>query len=237
MNAATCLEPVTTRLDVEALQRLLSATLGAGTGVACSGVDGDPQQLWPTERAAVGQAVPRRQKEFASGRIAARQALSQIGCLPEAIPCAPDRSPIWPAGATGSIAHNGRVCVAIATHQNRHQFMGLDLEDESAMDPALWDTICTPGELSSLSSLPPHERPSRVTRIFCAKEAFYKWQYPQTRRLLDFQDVAIELAPDASRFHARGTSQSIHPLPRCQQGGRFLSTQGLLLAWLIGAPA
>ena len=237
MDATVCRHLAEVRLDMGALQRTLADALGPDTGVACADVLGDPLQLWPAERAAIGRAVPRRQREFAAGRASARAALGQIGVPAQAIPSSPDRAPVWPAGTTGSIAHNARVCVAIAKRRTRCQSVGIDLEDEGAIEPALWEGICTPQELRLLSSLPRQEQSACVTRLFCAKEAYYKWQYPQTRQLLDFQAVEIALTSHASRFRARATNRAPLALPVCQQEGHFLSTQGLLLAWLTGAPA
>ncbi len=218
------------------LRQALVEAMGPGIGVSCTGVDGDPQLLWPTERATIRQAVPRRQREFAAGRSAAREAMRQIGWPPVSIPSAPDRSPIWPDGVVGSIAHTGQACVAIAGRRGRVHAMGIDIEEDRPLEPALWETICTPEELSTVASLPRSGRGRWVTRLFCAKEAFYKWQYPQTRRMLDFRDVQVSLSQDNEGFSVQPPVPTATPLLTCQHEGRLMTRQGLVLAWLTGAP-
>lgn len=223
--------------DLAFLRQQLVAAMGPGIGVACTGVDGDQKLLWPVERATIRLAVPRRQREFAAGRWAAREAITQIGRAPSAIPSAPDRSPIWPEGLVGSIAHTGRTCVAIAGRRDHVYAMGIDIEEDIPLDPDLWESICTPEELAAVASLPRSERGQWVTRLFCAKEAFYKWQYPQTRCMLDFRDVQVTQLRDRSGFVAHACISTLSPVLKCQHEGRLMIIQDLVLAWLIGAPA
>src|SRR5690606_967724 len=96
MDATACASPPRAPLHLDILRRQLEHAMGPGTGVACTGVEGNLQRLWPVEHAAISHAVPRRQREFAAGRTAARAAMSQLGWPPSAVPSAPDRSPIWP---------------------------------------------------------------------------------------------------------------------------------------------
>lgn len=233
MGAAQCLRPATEPSPLEALRRQLARALGTGLGVACRDVDGDPDQLRPSERPAILKAVPARQREFAAGRCAARDAMQQIGWAPEGIPSAPDRSPVWPDGLTGSIAHGGRVCVAVVGRRHEAHAVGIDIEQDLPMEPALWPSICTADELACVEQLPPHERGQRVIRLFCAKEAFYKWQFPQTRRLLDFSDVQVVLSDDASAFLVHQVSAHA-ALPRCSRAGGLIAVHGLVLAWMVG---
>lgn len=234
MNAVACVNSPMEPLVFDSLRQQLAEKIGPGIGIACRGVNGDPGTLWPVERAAVLKAVPRRQREFAAGRAAAREAIERIGWPAEAIPSAPDRSPVWPNGLTGSIAHTSHVCVAIAGRRDQVYSMGIDIEEDIPLDRDLWETICTPGELVSMALLPPSEHGRRVTRLFCAKEAFYKWQYPQTKNMLNFCDVQVTLCPTGFRVHPAATRDS--PFFFCEQAGRVLTCYGLVLAWLIGRP-
>lgn len=222
---------------LRSLGQQLAKELGSGIGIACRDVDGDPEVLWPVERAAIMKAIPRRQREFAAGRMAARDAMAQIGWPAEAIPSAPDRSPIWPKGLLGSIAHSTRACVAIAGHCDQVHAIGIDIEEDVALNPALWDSVCTPGELMAMASLPQLERGRWATRFFCIKEAFYKWQYPQTERMLDFCDVQVTLSRNQVEFDIHPVGSGNFSLPSCQSKGRLLTFNGLVLAWLIGPPA
>jgi 4'-phosphopantetheinyl transferase EntD len=233
MHALECLQSSTELPLLQSLRLQLAQALGAGVGVACTGVDGEPDLLWPAERAAILKAVPARQSEYAAGRQAARAAMQQIGCVPAAIPSAPDRSPVWPDGLTGSIAHGGRVCVAVVGRRHQVHAVGIDIEEDRAMASDLWPSLCTTEERALLDQLPPHERGRRVTRLFCAKEAFYKWQYPQTGHLLDFLDVQVTFSADATGFVVSAANSGA-PVPQCTREGTLLARDGLVLAWMLG---
>ena len=228
-EAIACAEPLAA---LHALRERLSERLGPGVGVACAGVDGDLQALYPEEFEAIRKAVPRRQREFAAGRQAARQAMAQIGWRPAAIPSAADRSPIWPEGLTGSISHTGHVCVAVVgAHKDVHA-IGIDLENDVSMDPALWRTICTPAEGAFVNTQPAGMRGRLVTWLFSAKEAFYKWQYPRTRRMLEFQDVCVTLSSSSFPTHFRVST--IHGQSQMHAEGCGLICQEKIIAWVIG---
>lgn len=233
-HAAAAVRPWT------ALQQRLSAALGPGIGVACTGVDGDPEHLWPIEQFAIRNAIPRRQREFAAGRAAAREAMRRVGLPPAAIPSAPDRSPVWPDGVVGSIAHTAGVCVAVAGRRAKLRALGIDIEEDRPLDPSLWAHICNPQELAVLTTLNPSEQGRWCTRIFCAKEAYYKWQYPQTGQMLEFGEVHITFSPDQTAFRAHQPmampdDPSQGP-PRAGEG-RLLTVEGVVLAWLTGGEA
>ena len=71
MQAVECHQPTTELPLLQSLRLQLAQALGAGVGVACTGVDGEPDLLWPAERTAILKAVPARQREYAAGRQAA----------------------------------------------------------------------------------------------------------------------------------------------------------------------
>lgn len=228
-------EPADVTPGLESLRQQLADVFGPDIGVACRGVDGDPQALWPQERPAVRQAIPRRQREFAAGREAAREAMARIGWSPMAIPAGPDRAPIWPGGLVGSITHTDQICVAVVGKLAQVHAIGVDIEQARPLHADLWPTICTTEEMHTVASLPPSERGLHVTRLFCIKEAFYKWQYPQTLRMLEFNDVQVTLGPLEKCYtiqHATLTQRSFAYLPRCS----LMTLRGLILAWVIGAP-
>jgi enterobactin synthetase component D len=218
-----------------ALMRLrLEAELGPHVGVACTETRaGDPTHLWPTERATIQAAVAKRQSEYAAGRAAAREALGKIGHPPVAIPSAPDRSPIWPAQVVGSLAHTHDICVAVAAWRHQAPALGIDVEPDQVMDDSLWPHVCTPDELAALNTLPPALKGRRATWLFCAKEAFYKWQYPQTGRLLEFHDVRIEIDSNDTRFRARvDTRIARHIKTSIIPEGRFMRVDHSVIAFI-----
>lgn len=184
------------------LEAQLQTRLGSDLAVVCTGVDGDPQSLWPEEQAVVAQAIPRRQREFAAGRAAARAAMARLGWAACAIPAFQDRSPAWPEGLVGSITHSAHFCVAVVGLSARWASVGVDIEEDQRIEADVWPSICVPGELDALTRAPEPTRKTLVTRLFGAKEAFFKWQYPGTRQMLDFQDVQIRLSADGETFVA-----------------------------------
>lgn len=229
--------PATPAADLRALCSLLGAELAPGVGVACTDANGDCDTLWPGEGEAVRNAVPRRQREFAAGRSAAREALARIGLPPRAIPSAPDRAPVWPEGVVGSIAHNTRACVAIVGRQEEVHGLGIDIEDQQPLDEGLWRTICTPDELGVLATLPAWAQGLWVTRVFCAKEAYYKWQYPQTGRMLDFCDVQVSFDHEGTQFRVREAAPGKAPVLTSRHDGSLRLVDGFAVAWLAGAPS
>lgn len=237
LNAESFVRPRHAPGVFESLRQQVVASIGPGVGVAVTNVDGDPLQLWPVEQTVIRHAIPRRQREFSAGRTAAREAMAQVGSPPSAIPVRSDRSPTWPGGVVGSIAHTRRACVAVAGRQEQVHALGIDLEEDVSMDPDLWETICTPEEALVLATLPASERGRWVTRLFCAKEAFYKWQYPQTGRMLEFRDVQVTLSPTRTTFGVQTARQTERPVLVSRREGGCISHQGMVFAWVSGAPA
>lgn len=215
---------------LQALGVALSRRLGPHVAVAVSGLQDGPFPLHPEECDAVARAVPKRRREFAAGRHNARRAMALLGEAPQAIPCGRDRAPVWPPHLVGSISHTDDACVAVVGFAEKLVSVGIDLEVDRAMDPDLWDTVCTRHELDRLQTLPPCQRGHMVTKIFSAKEAVFKWQYPLTGRWLDFQQVeVVGLGGDAeSRFCARLSGMPwVLPPP-----GGSLVQAGRMVSWV-----
>ncbi len=152
---------------------------------------GDARLLWPEEARSVANAVPKRVQEFAAGRLCARRALAEFGVTQFPIRAASDRQPVWPERLVGSITHTTGLCAAVVAERARVSAIGVDSEVARAVKQELWPSICTAAELQWLDSLPAAQRPAAATLIFCAKEAFYKCQYPLVGQRLDFKDVGI----------------------------------------------
>lgn len=191
------------------LQADLQERLGPDAAVVCTGVDGDPETLWSEERAVIARAVPKRQREFAAGRSAARSAMQRLNWRATSIPSHADRSPCWPEGLVGSIAHTADTCIAVVGRRNPWVSIGIDIEPDRGIDESLWGIICTSDELQQLDELASASKALLVTRVFVAKEAFYKWHYPQHRTFLDFQDFSVKLEPNGPDFE-------IIPQPFCR---------------------
>jgi 4'-phosphopantetheinyl transferase EntD len=208
--------------DLNALSDALRGVLGPGFGVGVTDprVASDP--LWDEERPAIARAVPKRILEFTAGRTAARAAMADIGLAPAAIPMGHDRAPIWPDGIIGSIAHCDTACIAAVAHTSTAQSVGLDIEEATPLTTDLWDTVCTPSELAWLATQPEDQQSLLVKRIFVAKEAVYKAQYPFTKRMIGFKDVEVALSNASFIAHLNEETAK----------GQMITTPNLILGCL-----
>jgi 4'-phosphopantetheinyl transferase EntD len=186
--------------------------------------------LFPEEREHILRAVPKRQAEFGTARVHARRALAQLGHAPQALHPLPDRSPRWPEGIVGTITHCADLCAVAVAKAADARGIGLDAEPDVALGAALEPYICTPRERTFLDGQAPAER-GRVAKIFfCAKEAFYKCQYPATQTFLDFLDVEIDLQLDSRRFALRPVGRELPDALAPHTRGRFDVVDGRILA-------
>lgn len=215
---------------------MLASILDSRIGVACTTVHGDPLNLYPEERASVAHAVPHRQREFAAGRAAARQAMVQVGLNPCPVPCGPDRAPVWPLGVVGSISHTRQICIAAAGRAEEVGAIGIDVEERQPVDQSLWRSICTTKEQAYLQSQPAEQRGDIVTQLFSAKEAFFKWQYPATRRMLDFRDAWVRLDPKSGGFLVHHVNVAQWPEALNPVTGCMFTGEKWVIAWVCGHP-
>ena len=126
----------------------------------------------------------KRRYDFAAGRRLARSLLgANLVLLPDE-----DRAPRWPEGIDGSIAHSGTVCVVAVGEGVRG--IGVDVEIDTPLKPETESMILRPSEIAALGE---GDRGASGKRIFCAKEAFFKAQWPMTKRWLDFVDAEVRL--------------------------------------------
>jgi 4'-phosphopantetheinyl transferase EntD len=169
----------------------LAALFPPGVEVFTLDDHGPAPDLMPAESDAVSGAVPKRRAEFARGRACARAALRELGIGSTEIPIGPDRAPIWPVGAIGSITHCDGLIAAAACRAERFAGIGLDAEPRGPLDPELIERIATDHELARAGAsglVPPAELPRL---IFSAKEVVHKCVHPSTQIMLDFLDVVV----------------------------------------------
>jgi len=176
------------------LERSIGALFGAGVSVAVTDSAATHPPLLPTEEFAMRRAVPQRLAEFTAGRAAARIAMQRLGLPPQAVPAAPDRSPVWPAGLNGSISHANGICAAVLTRDASRR-LGLDVEDPAPLEADLWPLVLTPTELEDLNTVAQSDQGTIAKRIFCIKEAAYKAQFPITGAVIGFQALEVVALP------------------------------------------
>lgn len=170
----------------------LKPLIPAGTGLDVRDIADYYTSLFLVEQHAISHAVPKRKREFSTGRASARAAMSALGVAHQEVPVGPSREPIWPEGYIGSISHSAELCVAMARKQDQIWALGTDLTTTDPLDIELHDLICTAEErrdasLASSATADVHKL------IFSAKEALYKALFPSVRRFIDFHEVSIQL--------------------------------------------
>lgn len=185
--------------------------------------------LHPDEERVIEGTRAQRREQFAAGRTCAREALRALGVEQFALLPAQDRSPIWPAGITGSITHAGGFCAAAVARQEHIAAVGIDTEQVDRFAERLWPRICTDHELEWVYDQPEGERVARVATVFSAKEAAYKCQYQMTRRWIALGSAEIDLEGD--RFAVRFLpAADVDEMLRIPIHGRFAMHDGFVLS-------
>jgi len=170
--------------------------------------------------------VPARRREFLAGRVLARRAIARLGGSDLAIGRGALREPIWPDGFTGSISHTGGACLVVVARRVEYTSVGIDLEEASPLEEALWESVCTESELAELAAQPLQLRGLYAKRLFSAKEAYYKFQFPLTGAFLEFTDVGVQFEHESGTFLATLLKASDMPATALRASGRFVEFDG-----------
>ncbi|WP_250029458.1 4'-phosphopantetheinyl transferase family protein [Paractinoplanes maris] len=189
--------------------------------------DVEPDDLYPQEAATVARAVPKRRREFATGRRLARRALAELGVPPAPILPGDRGAPGWPAGVVGSITHCPGYRAAVVGLSDRVTTIGLDAEPDEPLPPGVLDEVSLPAERDRIAQLGPGGV-SWDRLLFCAKEAVYKAWFPLTRRWLGFTEAHVDLGPDGTF-----TARPLVSTPVEQFSGVWRSEKNLLLAVIV----
>ncbi len=172
---------------VDAIARDFCSTVVASIG-------DDVADLFAAERALIESWAPHRQREFASGRVCARQALEARGIAAvELLPDA-DGLPNWPAGSVGSISHSRGIVMAAVALEDDLSLIGLDLEKTNRLSEAAMRRVVHPLEECFVGG-----DQVNASILFSLKEAFYKAQFPRWRTTGNFHDLALRVDADAGR--------------------------------------
>jgi 4'-phosphopantetheinyl transferase EntD len=215
----------------EAVRDLADGLFPHAVRALCRPVEDADDDLHPAERGLVANAVPKRRREFAAGRRAARELLASLGAAPGPLLRGADRAPVWPAGLVGSISHCDALCAVAVARTDAAAGVGIDVEPDLPIDEELWSRICTPAEVDQvLGDAPPAER-GRVARlVFSAKEAFYKSVSAHVGRVLGFHEVTLQVDWRTGRFIPGVGDAVARTLPGGRPPeGRFARRGGFLL--------
>jgi 4'-phosphopantetheinyl transferase EntD len=181
----------------------LREILPRACGVSGRSTEAPPPFLTGDEANRIRDVADARRGDFLAGRHAAREALAQIGILHAAIASGPVNEPLWPTGTIGSISHTAGFAVAAVARTEVLAALGIDVERTGAVTRDVWPEILQPRERAWVDSQPEEAQDRHATALFCLKEAFYKFQYPQAARWLEFKDVEIMAAAQPNRYRLR----------------------------------
>lgn len=172
---------------------LVHGFLPGDVAVAATEIGDVTHELMPEEAACVAQAVPKRRREFARGRVNARQALAALGVPNVCLLVGAQREPLWPEGIVGSITHDHALCVVAVARREHYSGLGIDVEPDEPLGPEIAARIWSPAEAEEAARRV-DMTPALASRlVFSAKEAFYKCQFPLTHTFLGFKDVRVTL--------------------------------------------
>lgn len=170
--------------------------------------------LYPEERPLVQGAVVKRVREFATGRLCARRALTKLSVAPTAIPCDSAGAPIWPPGITGSISHCDRRVVAVVTRTEWIPGLGVDIEYLGRRFPTeVIPALCTSAEKARLQRLPRAALDLQAYILFSVKESVFKCLYTTLRWQLGWQNIDVHLQLQQGTFTASVTRRDHAPFP------------------------
>ncbi len=155
--------------------------------------------LSPAEREQVEGAVASRRAEFSTGRLLAKRAVGELGIRARSIPSLPNRQPIWPEGAVGSITHSRRYAVAVACPGSLFAGVGIDLERTNRVSEKVAPRTMTERERAGTGTGWP---PFAPTANFCAKEAVFKAVNPIVGLMIGFKEVEIVWREQEEGFRA-----------------------------------
>lgn len=194
----------------------------------------ESQRLGDIEEAFIATAVEKRQREFRSGRNAAKAALAQLGLKGE-ISLPPDtdgRRPSWPTGYVGSITHTHGFCAAAVARARDYAAVAIDVEPRTPMRRGVAARICTERELKwILERSDDYLHTDLEKAIFCIKETLYKVFNPLYGVYLGFQEAEVRLNLDEGSFTAK-----IHQRKagiRCRYSGRLSLDDDYLYATTV----
>lgn len=179
--------------------------------------------LLPSEMEATEGWTLQRRTQFGLGRECARRALERLGYGAGEIPFDEEGAPVWPRGTVGSISHKRQSCVAVVGRASEFGGVGIDLEldNHETVEQELVERVCcTDGERQQIVALRAEFR-SPATAFLAAKEAFFKLQFPKTRRQLDWCDVEVRFGPNTFEVGLVSLQETAE--------GRYLSDAGWLL--------
>jgi 4'-phosphopantetheinyl transferase EntD len=190
--------------------------------------------LFPDEEQFVRTAVESRQREFATGRACARDALTLIGRSPVAILPGDRGEPRWPGGVVGSITHCRGYRAAAVGDSAAFAAIGIDAEPHTRLRPGVLSIIASGSEVAWVRDRLRDSPGIAWDRLlFCMKEAAYKAWAPLVKRRFALQDLAVSMGPLDQGFTARLRNQDFAKAGWASVAGKWLVSDDLMVAAAI----
>jgi len=158
--------------------------------VAANAVSSIDVQALPSELV-LQDVAEKRQREFAAGRMAARDAIAASGDEPLFPTVGRCREPVWPDGLVGSIAHSDDIAIAVVALSSDLASVGIDVEPIAPLATSIASRILTPTETAWLHQQGKNVRLVELLSSFSFKESIYKCVFPLHRQFIDFMDVEV----------------------------------------------
>jgi 4'-phosphopantetheinyl transferase EntD len=130
-----------------------------------------------------------RRRASGAARIAARDLLRELGADAAApLTRSPSGAPLWPAGITGSLAHDDDFAVAAVAWRGLLVGIGVDVEPAEPLPADLVDLVLNAAERREMKG-------DRVAQrlVFVAKEAVYKAIHPLDGTPLEYADIEARI--------------------------------------------
>jgi 4'-phosphopantetheinyl transferase EntD len=211
------------------IERILPPAVAAAEARSDSGT----VRLFGAEEGALGWVVPKRRREFTTGRGCARRALAELGLAPVAIVPGPRGDPQWPPGIVGSITHCEGYRACAVARKAELAAVGIDAERHLPLPRGVLREIARPEEFAMVRRLrlmAPEVCWDRL--LYCAKEAGYKAWSALGGGWLDFTDARVAIDPGKGTFCAQVARDA--RAAQCalvsRYAGHWLVSDGLILS-------
>lgn len=209
-------------------QALLGSAPDGPIAVAATDPRRDYPGAFPVEIDEMARAGEARRREFIAGRVAAHRAMEQLGLNARPVTVARSRAPSWPRGLVGSLSHNATTCIAAVARASQVKSLGVDIAEDTPLDPDTTAAICTLEERAWLAARPEASRGHRARLILSAKKAVCKAQYPLSHRVIDVTSLLVTPDVDTGQFEATFLAAT-GPFPaHFRLDGRFCVQNGLI---------
>lgn len=180
---------------ISLLNSALRSILPPGVEHGVGSIPDEPQFEYSSEKDHMRSAGDYRKCEFVAGRDCARAALERVGFARGPILSNDDGVPVWPLGVLASISHSRGYCAAIAAKESGYRTLGLDLEKTNRLSASAIERIVHPHEQVYAQS-----DQKKASLIFCAKEAFFKAQFPLWQTHANFHDLVLAVDEYAGKI-------------------------------------